>query len=285
MDVLTAETFLTVLDVGSFSRAADVLNVTQSTVSTRIRVLEEQLGRRLLSRSKAGVLPTRAGQQFRPFAESMVWAWRRGCQEVLLPERFKGVIAVGGQFTLWDHLLLQWLPWMRREHPDVALRAEVGSSEALMLGVMDSRLDMAVLYMPRARSGVTVELLLEDQLVFVGNRPAACVSDPDYVHVDWGPEFADAFGAAHLEAEMAALTVSHGPLALQHILSHGGSGYFPLRVVYPYLRSETLFRIDTAEAFTRPVHLAYLADRADKRFRRALDGLRTIAHDQQRLNA
>ncbi len=74
MDAATAETFITALEVGSFNRTAEIMNVTQSTVSSRIKVLEDQLGRRLLHRSKSGVEPTRAGKQFLPFAESVVLA-------------------------------------------------------------------------------------------------------------------------------------------------------------------------------------------------------------------
>ncbi len=280
MDAVSAETFLTILEVGSFNRAAEVLNVTQSTVSARIRVLEEQLGRRLLSRSKSGVEATRAGQHFRPYAETVVWAWRRGCQEVLLPDRFTRVIAVGGQFTLWDRLLLHWIPWMRKELPDVALRAEVGTSDMLMRGVLDGFLDIAALYTPRTRSGIDIELLMEEQLVLVGTRPNVGVADPDYVHVDWGPEFADSYGEAYVDAEMAVLTVSHGPLGLQHILDHGGAGYFPLRVVQPHITSGQLFLSSQAATFVRPIHLAYLANRTDKRFKRALDGLRIVASNQ-----
>ncbi len=281
MDAITAETFLTVLEVGSFSRAAKVLNVTQSTVSARIRVLEEQLGRRLLSRSKAGVEPTRAGIHFRPFAETVVWAWRRGRQEVLLPDRFTGVIAVGGQFTLWDRLLLHWLPWMRNELPNVAVRAEVGASDTLMHGVIDGYLDIAVLYTPRAQSGVEIELLLEEHLVLAATRPGAKVTDPDYVHVDWGPEFADSFSEAYHDAEMAALTVSHGPMGLQHILAQGGAGYFPMRVTHPLVEAGELFLSEAAPVFLRQVHLAYLSDRSDRRFKRALEGLRIVASEQE----
>ena len=54
MDITLARTFLMVAETGSFIEAARRMNVTQSTVSARIKVLEGQLGRPLFERSKIG---------------------------------------------------------------------------------------------------------------------------------------------------------------------------------------------------------------------------------------
>ena len=54
MDIELARTFLAIVETGSFARAADRLNVTQTAVSARIKSLEEQLGRPLFIRNKAG---------------------------------------------------------------------------------------------------------------------------------------------------------------------------------------------------------------------------------------
>ena len=54
MDVTLARTFLTVMDTGSFVLAAERLHVTQSTISSRIKTLEDLLGRSLFDRSKSG---------------------------------------------------------------------------------------------------------------------------------------------------------------------------------------------------------------------------------------
>jgi len=61
MDIELARTFLAVVETGSFLDAADKVHVTQSTVSTRIRTLEQQLGRPVFERSKTGATLTPAG--------------------------------------------------------------------------------------------------------------------------------------------------------------------------------------------------------------------------------
>ena len=61
MDTELARTFLTVVTAGNFITAAERLHVSQSTVSTRIHTLEEQLGCTLFVRNKAGATLTPAG--------------------------------------------------------------------------------------------------------------------------------------------------------------------------------------------------------------------------------
>jgi DNA-binding transcriptional LysR family regulator len=64
MDIELARTFLAVVETGSFFNAAGKVNVTQSTVSMRIRTLEQQLGQPVFERSKTGVTMTAAGRNF-----------------------------------------------------------------------------------------------------------------------------------------------------------------------------------------------------------------------------
>ena len=60
MDVTLAKTFTAIAETGSFKDAADRLNVTQSTVSMRVKALEDVLGRRVFERSKLGARLTPA---------------------------------------------------------------------------------------------------------------------------------------------------------------------------------------------------------------------------------
>ena len=66
MDIELARTFLAIVSTGSFVRASDRLHVSQTTVSARIRSLEDQLRRPLFVRNKAGATLTPAGEQIVP---------------------------------------------------------------------------------------------------------------------------------------------------------------------------------------------------------------------------
>ena len=75
MDINLARTFLQVAANGSFILTAQRLHLTQTAVSARIRTLEQQLGRRLFVRNKAGARLTAAGEQFMPHAHALVQVW------------------------------------------------------------------------------------------------------------------------------------------------------------------------------------------------------------------
>ena len=65
MNIDLARTFLEIAETGNFNKAAERLDVTQSTVSMRIKALEDEIGRPLFTRSKTGTELTPAGHQFR----------------------------------------------------------------------------------------------------------------------------------------------------------------------------------------------------------------------------
>ena len=85
MDIELARTFLEIVSTGSFIKAADRLHVAQTTVSARVRLLEQQLGRPLFVRNKGGATLTPAGEQFLRFAPTFVQLWQRARQQVDAP--------------------------------------------------------------------------------------------------------------------------------------------------------------------------------------------------------
>jgi DNA-binding transcriptional LysR family regulator len=123
MDVNRARTFLEIVRSGSFLKAAERLNVTQTTVSARIRTLEEEIGRQLFIRNRNGARLTPAGQEFERFAQSFVQVWERARHQLSIPEGRISIVAVGGELTLWNPLLIDWLVWMKRTKPEIAIHA------------------------------------------------------------------------------------------------------------------------------------------------------------------
>lgn len=278
MDTEVARTFLLINETGSFKEAAERLNVTQSTVSARIKLLEETLGRPVFNRSKAGVHTTQAGVQFLRNAEVMVRTWEQARQEVALPQGLRGLIRVGGQFTLWEHFVLKLIPILRKSAPDTAVRAEVGQPDRLSQRLLDGMIDVAVMYAPQNRSRLVVETLLTDKLIYLSTDPKAKPGqDAGYVMIDWGPEFFVDYAAAFPGMDAPLVSVNHGPLAMRYILENGGSAYFPVRMARPYLRRGRLHRIDAPE-FSRPIHMAYMSGATETAgFKDAVQGLRDIA--------
>jgi DNA-binding transcriptional LysR family regulator len=262
MDLDLAQTFLAIVAAGSFARAAGRLHITQAAVSARVQALESELGHRLFVRNKAGARMTTAGQEFLPFATQLVQVWERARQQVALRPGREAVLALGGEFSLWSALLLNWMITLRKERPAVALRTYVDTADRLLDRVQTGNLDIAVMYTPHQRPGIEIAPLLEEELIAVTTSDERKIVADDYVFVDWGPDFAAQHDAAFPGLKDAGLTVGLGPLALRYVLIVGGAGYFRTRAVQRYLKSGQLKRVPGTPKFSYSAHAAYssLAD-------------------------
>jgi LysR family transcriptional regulator, flagellar master operon regulator len=278
MDITTARTFLEIVKTGSFVRAAGNLNITQTAVSARIRSLEQQLDRKVFVRNKAGARLTPAGDQFLRFATSLVQIWDRARRSVATAPGKETVVTIGAELSQWNPLMRNWLVWMRRECPELAISAHIGSAERLMEEVQEGALDFAILYAAPARPGVIAELLFEERLVLVRTAPDDQPMRPeDHVEVDWGDDFAASYHAAFPDALPGTVSISYGPLALDYVLAQGGSGYFRMAAVRPFLEDGRLVVVTDAPEFSYSAYVVH-STRADEgvtaRVRR---GLRTAA--------
>lgn len=286
MDINLARTFLEIVETRSFLRAAERLHVTQTSVSARVRTLEELLGRKLFVRNKAGAALTPAGEQFLPHATTLVQVWERARHQVAVPAGRRAVLAVGCEISLWDPLLLQWLLWMRAAAPHLAIRTEVGFPQDLLDKVAGGVLDLAIVYAPQQRPGLRIELLIEEKLVMVTTSKRGHAPRPaDYVYVDWGPEFAEQHGLAFPELSNAGVMAGLGPLGREYLLAAGGTGYFRLDMVRSHLESGRLYRVPDAPEFLYPAYAVYAVGGDPKIVNPALAGFRQVANPRPKTPA
>jgi DNA-binding transcriptional LysR family regulator len=277
MDIELARTFVEVVSTGSFIKAAERLNVAQTTVSARVRLLEQQLGRPLFVRNKAGATLTSAGEQFLRFAPSFVQLWQRARQQVAVPKGHRAVLTVGSEVSLWQPLLAEWVRMMKRSHPDIALRVHVDVPQDLIEHVAAGLVDIAIMYAPQHRPGLEIDLLLEEELVLVTtNLKTYRADDPKYVHVEWGPDFSLHHGVSFPDVT-PSLVSNLGPLALGYVLLEGGSGYFRKHVVQEHLKSGQLHLVPGAPHFSFPVYAVRSMNADAATLGSALTVLRTVS--------
>lgn len=281
MDTELARTFLEIVSAGSFIRAAERLNVAQTTVSSRIRILEERIGRPLFVRNKTGASLTPAGEQFLRYAPTFLLLWERARHQVAVPAGHSTVLAVGGELSLWQPLLLDWVVWMRRSMPDVALRVQVDLRRDLISQVSEGLVDIALVYAPQHRPGLKIDLIMEEKLVLVSSSPnPGPVGGADYVYVDWGPDFALHHARTFPDASNPGLSVALGPLALGYILANGGSGYFRMRVVQKYLESGRLHLVPGMPQFSYPIYAVHSTGLDEALVSAALAGLHAVSESE-----
>jgi LysR family transcriptional regulator, flagellar master operon regulator len=274
MDIELAQTFVQIVNSGTFARAASRLHVTQAAVSARVRALEGELGQSLFIRNKAGARMTAAGREFLPLAMQLVHVWQEAKRKAGKRTGREALLNLGSEFSLWSGLLLSWLITLRRDRRGVALRAHMDNAERLLDRVQTGVLDIAVMYTPYHRPGIEISPLFEEELIAVttAKKPRALSAD-DYVYVDWGPDFAAHHDAAFPGLRDVGLHVEHGPLALRYILAVGGTGYFRTRAVRPYLDSGRLSRAKKAPAFSYSAYAAHSTQSDPALVQWALSGL------------
>lgn len=278
MDISVARTFLEVVKTGSFVNAAANLHLTQTAVSARIRVLEEQLDRKVFVRNKAGARLTPAGDQFLRFATSLVQTWDRARKSVALAPGRDTVVTIGAELGQWSPLLRHWLLWMRQECREIAISTYIDSADMLMEQVQEGALDIAILYAAAPRPGVVAELLFEEKLVLVRTTQAEQPLGPDdHVHVDWGEDFAASYHAAFPDAGNAVVSINYGPLALDYVLARGGSGYFRMGAVRPYLEDGRLEQVPDSPEFSYSAYAVYSTKADEGVMTRIRTGLRAAA--------
>ncbi len=286
MDINLARTFLMVAETGSFIDAARRLNITQSTVSARIKVLESELGRALFERSKMGAALTDAGEQFRRHALALVRVWQHAQMEIGLTERHRDHLAMAAPPGLWDGFLLRWLSWMRKTMPDIAVSAASGQTTVLTQRLIEGTLDLAVMYRPVPPPGLALEHLFDEEMVLVrGARIAPKRASADYISIGWGPEFEFDHTTAFPELRNPGLRLDIGSAGLDYMISHELSGYAPLRLLRPHLSRGRVKIARRARRFIYPVYMVYPEDRDQEAFQPILESLRRDARRVHELSA
>jgi len=278
MDMNQVKTFLAVVANGSFLEAATRLHVTQSTVSSRIKGLEEYLGASLFTRNRSGAVPTPAGRRFVHHAKAMILRLDQARHDVGLPSRYRASITVGARIALWEVFLPRWLGALRRSNPDISITSEIGFEDDLMRRVIEGTMDVALMYTPQHSPGIHVQHLFDETLVLLTTNPEKPWPDENYVYVDWGPAFYAQHSSNYPDLERPAQVVNIGWLGVQIIMSNGGSCFVPLRMAEPLIHTGQLFQMPDSPQFKIPAYMVYQLDSDSTVLQQVVDSLRLQAN-------
>jgi len=202
------EAFVEAARLGSVTRAAEALFVTQPALTARLNALEKTVGAPLLVRPRGGVRLTEAGRAFLPYAERALQAIADGRQ--MLTELERGVVghvAIGASPAVSTYALPSILKRFQETHPDVQVAVRTGHSEEVAELV---KRDEVAVGLSRALRDPELEsfTLYEDELVFVvhpEHRFVAGVStaelaDEQFVLFDRASSYHELTSALFLEA-------------------------------------------------------------------------------------
>ena len=179
MDLKQIEYFVRVAELGSFTRAAVVLNIAQPALSRQVRLLEVELRQNLLVRNGRGAIPTEAGKLLLEHGRGILHQVERAREELgRVRGALAGRVAIGLPTSVARVMTVPLTRAFRQQLPEARLSISEGLSGALLEGLHSGHLDLVVLYNAQASRDMDVAHLLDEDLVLVRARPPGLQEDP-----------------------------------------------------------------------------------------------------------
>lgn len=166
MDIRQLRSFQEIVAQGSLTRAAESLHVAQPALSLHLKNMEEQLGTRLLTRSRSGVTPTEAGELLLQRARAILEDLARTEDDIRnLETDPSGIVRIGLPGTISAMVSLPLILAARERFPRITLNITEAMSGFVGDWLSEGKIDLAVLYSRSKDARIRSELLLEEELV------------------------------------------------------------------------------------------------------------------------
>lgn len=181
------ETFVAVVEHGSFSEAARVLHRSQPRVSAHVASLEKALGGTLLDRRHRPIVPTDLGTEFLPYARRVLRTLEEGVGAVSRhAEEVHGRVVIGCHPSVSAGFLPGVLAQVHRRHPGIRVELTEHTTPDIVAGLESGQFHIAVHSMvadPAGEGMLTVPLWCEEHVVVVPeDHPLARAAQPVAAH-------------------------------------------------------------------------------------------------------
>lgn len=172
MDTKKLEALVTAVELGSFTRASEVLGYTQSGLTHMMNSLEKDFGFPVLMRGRAGVRLTQAGERIFPLVRDCLSSNELLEQEIRMINTDKEeTIRVAAYASIAMHWLPEVIQQFRRDHPGVNVDIQMGSVEEVYRWVREDKADMCF---ASRQEGQTLEW------TFLRNDRLLAILPPDF---------------------------------------------------------------------------------------------------------
>ena len=162
------QVFHTVAKQLSFTKAAELLFMTQPAVTFQVKQLEEHFNTRLFERSHGKISLTPAGELALDYAERILNM--SGEMEARISEltgQVSGPLLIGASTTIAEYMLPRLLGEFKRLHPETQARLTVANSETIENKVADHTLDLGLIESPSHHPNLVTYVCCEDELVMI----------------------------------------------------------------------------------------------------------------------
>jgi DNA-binding transcriptional LysR family regulator len=166
MDLKMLEVFCRIVELRSFTRAAEAVSLTQPTVSGHIKDLEAELGLPLLDRAGRTVTPTRAGEILYGYARRIL-GLRAEAQQAIGKHKggLAGALVLGGSSIPGAYVLPPLIAAFKQDHPEATMTLHVKDSRDIVRGVGDGEYELAMVGARFEEGRVRYDRCGQDELV------------------------------------------------------------------------------------------------------------------------
>jgi DNA-binding transcriptional LysR family regulator len=173
--------FATVARAGSFSKAAEILHLSQPSISKGVRDFELQLGCRLLDRTPRGVKPTREGLALMRHADTLFAAERAAEEELrALRNLDSGSLRIGASTTIATYFIPEYLGAFHAAHPGIDLQLTSANTRDIARLMLAHELEIGLVEGPVEEEGLISEPWRTDvmELIVGPDHPFAREEQP-----------------------------------------------------------------------------------------------------------
>lgn len=162
------KTFVTVVEEGSLSAAADRLSLTQPAISLHIQNLEDYFGVSLLHRRGRDMELTPVGKTLFREGKKIITMYKKTEEEIFTEIfRSKSRIVIGSGPIMTDYVIPHMMAFFRKNHPDIELVVEPMETDSIVRGVLDHSLDIGFIGYKEKNSKLTVDEWVKDELLLI----------------------------------------------------------------------------------------------------------------------
>ncbi|NDY82940.1 LysR family transcriptional regulator [Orrella sp. NBD-18] len=163
--------FVTIVDAGSLTRAAELLYVAQPALSQQLAILESNVNARLLNRSSKGINPTEAGTALYKHAQTILKLVDETKSVIKSPESgISGRVRLAMPGTTGSILAAPLVEKLRLEHPGIILEVYEHPSSYLVPQLLEQRVDLSFLVDNIPSSGLEVTPIANENLYFIHHK-------------------------------------------------------------------------------------------------------------------
>jgi DNA-binding transcriptional LysR family regulator len=165
MDIWQLGIFCRVIELGGFSRASRAVNLTQPTVSSHIKELEQYFGCRLIDRLAGGAVPTPAGELLYDHARRLIGL--RDEMETAMAEfqgKIRGRLKIGGSTIPGGYILPGLIGAFKQQYPGVSVVLKVGDTGSVIAKVAAGEIELGVVGARTRQAGIAQRELIRDRM-------------------------------------------------------------------------------------------------------------------------